>query len=76
MQAIELQAQITASHEIHLKLPATIKAGKAKVIVMYDTPETEPCTKKRIFGQFRHQIHIEDNFDDELSEDFWLGQST
>ena len=67
MQAIELQAQITASHEIHLKLPATIKAGKAKVIVMYDTSETEPCTKKRTFGQFRHQIHIEDNFDDELS---------
>ena len=76
MQAIELQAQITPSHEIHLKLPAHIKAGTAKVIVMYNTQDTEPQSQKRVFSQFRHQIHLTESFDDELDADFWLGQST
>lgn len=74
MQAIELHAQITTSHEIHLQLPHTIRAGTAKVIVMYDTPDMTSTTK-RIFGQFRQQIVIDDtHFDDELAPEFWLGQ--
>ena len=36
MQAIELQAQITSTHEIHLKLPESVTASVAKVIVMYE----------------------------------------
>ena len=36
MQAIELDAVITQNHEIHLKLPDDVKAGHAKVIVMYE----------------------------------------
>lgn len=34
MQAIELEATITESHEIHLQLPDNINASRAKVIVM------------------------------------------
>lgn len=75
MQAIELHTQITPSHEIHLRLPSHIKAGNAKVIVMYDAQDTEPQPQKRVFGQFRHQIHIAQDFDDELEADFWLGES-
>ena len=73
MQAIELQAQITASHEIHLKLPDEITAQTVKVIVMYE--QSNFPAKKRIFGQFRDQIKIADDFDEELPVDFWLGQS-
>lgn len=76
MQAIELQAQITPSHEIHLKLPSHIKAGTAKVIIMYNTQDTKSQPQKRVFGQFRHQIHMTEDFDAELDADFWLGQST
>lgn len=36
MQAIELDATLTESHEIVLQLPDTITASRAKVIVMYD----------------------------------------
>lgn len=36
MQAIELEATLTESHEIHLQLPDTIQASRVKVIVMYD----------------------------------------
>ncbi|NOT84697.1 MAG: hypothetical protein HOP02_07970 [Methylococcaceae bacterium] len=36
MQAIELPADIDQNHQIHLQLPKTINARKAKVIVMYE----------------------------------------
>jgi hypothetical protein len=41
MQAIELDATITESHEILLQLPDTITASKAKVIVMYDNDSVD-----------------------------------
>ena len=72
MHAIELQAHITATHEIHLQLPHTIRAGAVKVIVMYETIETL-LPKKRSFGQFCEKIYMDSSFDDELSTDFWLG---
>jgi hypothetical protein len=65
MQAIELEAAITESHEIHLQLPDNINASRAKVIVMYDETAT-PVTKKRVFGQDRDKITIAKIFDDEL----------
>jgi hypothetical protein len=34
MQAIELETEIDENHEIHLKLPDDIRAGKAKVVVL------------------------------------------
>ena len=74
MQALELTAQITKQHEIHLKLPDDINANSVKVIVMYENTETTPQTEKRVFGQFRGKIKISDSFDDELSDDFWLGK--
>ena len=36
MQAIELAADIDQNQQIHLQLPKTIHAHKAKVIVMYE----------------------------------------
>ena len=67
MQAIELSAQITKSHEIHLKLPHNIRAGRAKVIVMYDTDR--PVPKPRVFGQFKQQVQIQADFDNCLLTD-------
>ncbi len=75
MQAIELEATITESHEIHLQLPDNINAQRAKVIVMYDETAT-PVTKKRVFGQYRNKITIAETFDDELPMGFWLGEKT
>jgi hypothetical protein len=72
MQAIELEAAITGSHEIHLQLPEYIHASHARVIVMYENEIAEPVTKKRVFGQYRNKITIADTFDDELPVSFWL----
>lgn len=74
MRALELNTVINEQHQIHLQLPDSIKAGKAKVIVLLeDTTELLPL-QKRVFGQFRGKIKISEDFDNELPEDFWLGK--
>jgi hypothetical protein len=37
MKAIELDAEITTDHAIHLTLPEEAPAGPARVIVLYET---------------------------------------
>lgn len=73
MQAIELEATLTESHEIHLQLPDTIQASRVKVIVMYDNEIANIAAPKRVFGQFQGQLSIADDFDAELPDSFWLG---
>jgi hypothetical protein len=41
MHTIELSAEIDQNDQIHLQLPVTIKAGKAKVIVIVEDNEQE-----------------------------------
>jgi len=36
MQAIELETEIDENHEIHLKLPDEVRAGKAIIVVLYE----------------------------------------
>jgi len=76
MQAIEMHVQVTDNHEIRLKLPDDVKQGTVKVIVMYDGEQDNPVIKKRQFGQFKGQIEISDDFDDTLSDEFWIGESS
>jgi len=75
MYAIELNAIINNNHEIYLKLPDTIHAKTAKVIVMYEE-NPQPIAQKRRFGQFRDNIKIAKDFDDELPLEFWLGHQS
>jgi hypothetical protein len=74
MQALELTAEINGQHQIHLQLPDTVKAGKAKVIVLLEDASDIQPPKKRVFGQFRGKIEMSDDFDNELPDDFWLGK--
>ena len=74
MQAIEFITQINKQHEIHLKLPDDIKATSVRGIVMYEDTKITPQTKKRVFGQYRGKIKISESFNDELGDDFWLGE--
>lgn len=39
MLALEFLVDIDENHQIHLQLPETVKARKAKVIVLYEEPE-------------------------------------
>ena len=73
MQAIEMKAKVTNSHEIFLKLPKKIKDETVKVIIMYDNEkETLTGKKQRNFGQFKEKVFIADDFDSELPDSFWL----
>ncbi len=71
MQAIELEAEIDDNHEIHLKVPTDVKAGKAKVVVLFE--DTAPKVKSaRTFGQFPGAMTMSEDFDDPLPDEFWL----
>ena len=52
MHAIELPAEIDHNHQIHLQLPKTVNAGKAKVIVIYEE-ETTQLFKPITLGLFK-----------------------
>ena len=75
MLAIEIEAEIDRNREIHLKLPADIKARKARVVVLYED-QKEPLAAQRKpiqLGLYRDQIQMSDDFDNPLPDDFWLG---
>lgn len=62
MQALELNTVINEQHQIHLQLPDSVKAGKAKVIVLLEDAADTQLPSKRVFGQFRGKIKIIEDF--------------
>jgi len=72
MHSLELTAEVTSNHEIHLKLPESIRSQPVRVIVLYEQEAAETnVTSKRQFGQFRNEPAISDDFDEPLPESFW-----
>lgn len=72
MQAIEIETEIDDNHEIHLRLPTDIKAGKAKVVVLFEDKAPE-IKSLRTFGQYSGAMTMSEDFDDPLPDEFWLG---
>ena len=70
MHAIELSAEIDQNQQIHLQLPNTVKAHKARVIIMYE--EAEQPKKPVILGLFKDKIQMSDDFNEPLPDSFWL----
>jgi hypothetical protein len=70
MKAIELAAEIDQNQQIHLQLPKSIHAHKAKVIVMYE--ETEQPLKPLTLGLFKGKIQVSGDFNEALPDSFWL----
>lgn len=71
MQAIEISAEIDQHHQIHVQLPRTVKAHKAKVIVMYEDETSIAGTALKL-GLFKGKIKISEDFDEPLADSFWL----
>jgi hypothetical protein len=71
MQAIELSVKIDRHQQIHLQLPKTINAHRAKVIVMYEDEITPPAKPLKL-GLFTDKIQISDDFNEPLPDSFWL----
>lgn len=67
MQAIELAAEIDHNQQIHLQLPKTINAHKAKVIVMYEEEAPQPL-KPLTLGLFKGKIQMSDDFNEPLPD--------
>lgn len=66
MQALEFIVDIDDDNRIFLQLPETVKARKAKVIVMYEQEATHPVQPFK-FGLFAGQIQMYDDFDEPLT---------
>lgn len=78
MQAIELETEIDENQEIHIKLPADVRAREARVVVLYEQPaadlsEQVPKHRPVKLGLFPGTVWMSDDFDDPLPDDFWLG---
>ena len=65
LQLSELVARASEGEEIVI---AKDEHPLAKLV-----PFAEP-SGEREFGQFRGRIHVSEDFDEPLSEDFWLGR--
>jgi hypothetical protein len=54
MQAYyEIETDIPVNHQLHLQLPDTIPAGRAKIAVIYDVAElSSPTDKKKLMADF------------------------
>jgi hypothetical protein len=71
MQAIEVSVEIDQNHQIHVQLPKTVNAHKAKVIVMYEEETPIAATALKL-GLFKGKIKISEDFDEPLPDSFWL----
>lgn len=75
MHAIELEASVDARHEIHLTLPAHVPPGKARLILLFDeSPSGRHMSARRIFGQFKGQGTVPEDFNEPLPESYWTGE--
>ncbi len=70
MHAIEFPVEIDHNQQIHLQLPQTVHAQKARVIVMYE--EIAHPLKAIKLGLFQGQIKMSDDFNEPLPDSFWL----
>ena len=70
MHAIELPAEIDKNQQIHLQLPKSINAHTVRVIVMYE--EDDKPQKPITLGLFKDKIKMSDDFNEPLSDSFWL----
>ncbi|KOR29658.1 hypothetical protein TI03_01785 [Achromatium sp. WMS1] len=78
MQAIEIEADIDENHAIHITLPKKIQTHRVRLLVMYDestTPKQSPKSQESRpikLGLFCGQIHMSNDFDAPLADEFWL----
>ncbi len=65
MQALELEATISSNREIHLKLPESVKATVAKIIVMFeDENELEDAEILKIVEARQNEPTMKVSIDD------------
>jgi hypothetical protein len=63
MQAIEVETEIDENHEIHIRLPAEVGSGKARVVVLYEETGELPASagpRPVRLGLFQGQAQLED----------------
>ncbi|MCL5103360.1 MAG: hypothetical protein M1133_04505 [Armatimonadetes bacterium] len=69
VRTVNVSAQITADHELHIKLPDDVPVGPASVVVVVTT-QAEPgsqtlgdLAQSEFFGMWKDRTDIDDSFD-------------
>jgi hypothetical protein len=76
MQNFILQTHIGADGILQLKVPPDFTNTDIKVTVMVvQNMLPASSSKKRTVGEYVGKIHISDDFDAPLPDEFWLGKS-
>lgn len=73
MQAIEVEATVSEDHCVHVQVPDDWVSKRVRVVILQDDEELKSAQKREPIklGLFRGQIEMDENFDDELSDEFW-----
>ena len=73
MQAIEVEATVSEYHCIHVQLPDDWVSKRVRGVILQDEELKSAQKGEPIkLGLFRGQIEMDENFDNELSDEFWL----
>ncbi|MGX9365341.1 hypothetical protein ACTVJH_04790 [Desulfoplanes sp. PS50] len=77
METLKTQVNISEDRRliIDLKIPDNISTGKMDVVLVFQKQEESPAEPSRILGTYRGKIRIAEDFDKDLGEEFWLGES-
>lgn len=61
------------AHEVEI-LPPELQKQVFDFVAFLRKQQLRQQLTKRTVGEYRDKIHIADDFDEPLSDDFWLGQ--
>lgn len=57
MQAYyEMETQISSNHQLHIQLPDSIPAGRAKIAIIYELAEQQKPTKQSLMAEFLNNL--------------------
>jgi hypothetical protein len=74
MEAIEIEAEVDENNEIHIKVPEGHAHEHARVRVVFEKEKQRAGPRRRVFGQFRGKARMRDDFNEPLSDSFWLDE--
>ena len=71
---------VDLNREIHIKLPEEVRSASVEVVILFGEEAGDSPAQKnqspRKFGQFQGKTQMNEDFDDPLPDEFWLGAAS
>ncbi len=77
METVKQRVFIPSNHKLHfdLDVPESIDTGEAEVLVVFQPKDKGKISNRKV-GMCEGKVLMTEDFDDELSDSFWLGEDT